>query len=97
MSAHKKAAEQILDPLTNDEKDVLAVDRDMQFMLLIGMTRANALATLELAEQQRIANMQMERGLLWQKSGRTTGNAAADAGGDADALDIFIREGLGIS
>ena len=57
MSAHKKAAEQILDPLTNDEKDVLAVDRDMQLMLLIGMTRANALATLELAEQQRIANI----------------------------------------
>ena len=57
MSAHKKAAEQILEPLTNDEKDLLAGDRDMQLVTLIGMTRANALATLELAEQQRIANI----------------------------------------
>ena len=57
MSAHKKAAGQILDPLTNDEKSLLAGDRDMQLVTLIGMTRANALATLELAEQQRIANV----------------------------------------
>lgn len=58
--------------------------------------RAVAHATLALVEQQRIANMQAERAMLWQRSGRRAGEEATQAFSEANALDTMIREGLGL-
>ena len=60
-------------------------------------TEAQVLATVYLADQQRIANLQFERGLLWKRSERVVGKSMEAAWAQADALDLQIREGLGLS
>lgn len=57
---------------------------------------AQVQATLALAEQQNVANMQFERAMLWQRSGRRVGEEAHQAHSEANALDTLIREGLGL-
>jgi hypothetical protein len=61
-----------------------------------GYAHAQVHATLALVEQQRIANMQAERDNLRARAGGRTDLTATRLGEQASALDLCIREGLGL-
>lgn len=84
------------DANTNLETIADAIRESGRVSLTETIAIAQVQATLALVEQQHIANMQTERDNLRARAGGRTDPTATRLGEQASALDLCIREGLGL-
>lgn len=93
MTTHLDAAKENLRTLSESFAEA---EPSEEFAISTVATVTLIQATLAVAEQQRVANMQVERGLLFQASGRDVGARGTQAHADAHKLDDRIRAALAL-